>query len=229
MPTTAEVEDFDQAVRFAQILMVAALVERFKELTAGDPAEAVDELRTLVLDLVAEYGQAVAAEAIDFYDSVRPPGAPSFNAAPVVRDDLVTGPSLNWSTTPLLTEDPQKALDRMAAEAQKATFQAAIETIGEATEEDPLEVRYARFPQNDNPCAYCVLRASRGAVFYSETTATRGDHVQCRCSVTPVFSDEPLPYLKAPYLKAYYAGVAESEGDGFKSVLSGMRRANGSR
>ena len=104
-----------------------------------------------------------------------------------------------------------------------------METIGEATDEDPLAVMFARFPQNPDPCAWCVLRASKGAVFWSEETATRGDHVKCRCKVTPVFPGEPLPYLRAPYMAQYQNGAAEADGPGRKALLSGMRRANGIR
>lgn len=209
--------------------MVSALLAQWLESINSDPAESVDELRTFVLDIVAEYGQVAAATAIDFYDSVRPAGSPSFRPVPVVRNDLVGGGSLNWATSPLLTDEWEKSLDRMAAEMQKALQAAAVETIGQATEEDPLDAKFARWPQNDDPCAYCVLRASRGAVYWSEATAERGDHVKCQCEVTPVFPGEPLPYQLKPYKQQYLDGAADANGFGLKSVLAGMRRANGSR
>lgn len=229
MPTQAEVADFQEAVDDVRTLMVAALVEQFAVSTATNPAASIDELRQFVIDIVAEYGLASAGVAVDFYGSVRPAGSPTFSAIPVVRDDLVTGGSLNWATEPLLTEEWSQALDRMAAEIQKAAFEAVIDTIGEATLEDPLDVKYARFPQNDNPCAWCVLRASRGALYWSEESATRGDHIKCQCRITPVFPGEPLPYLRAPYIAQYQAGAAEADGSGRKALLAGMRRANGTR
>lgn len=219
-------------------LMVAALVAQWLESTQGNPADAVDDLRSFVLGIVAEYGQVAAATAIDFYDSVRPAGSPSFAAVPVVRGDLIGGGSLNWSTAPLLTDDWEKSLDRMAAEMQKAAYAAAVETIGQATDEDPLDARFARWPMNAQPCAYCVLRASRGAVYWSEATAERGDHLSCGCRVTPVFPGERLPYQLKPYKQQYLDGASEAAGDidaarpgkaKTKALLSGMRRANGSR
>ncbi len=92
-----------------------------------------------------------------------------------------------------------------------------------------MDAKYARFPQNDDPCAWCVLRASKGAVFWSEETATRGDHTKCQCKVTVVFPGEPLPYLRAPYMAQFLDGAAEADGPGRKALLSGMRRANGIR
>lgn len=229
MPTPAEVEDFQQAIDDVRTLMVAALVAHWLENVQGNPADSVDELRQFVLDLVAEYGQVAAATAIDFYDSVRPAGAPQFDPTPVVRDDLVGGGTLNWVTEPLLGEDWQKALDRAAAEIQKDIQAAANETIGEATETDPLDVKYARWPGNPDPCAWCVLRASRGAVYWSEQTAERGDHIKCGCRVTPVFPGEPLPYLRKPYMAQYQAGAAEATEPGRKALLAAMRKANGIR
>lgn len=218
--------------------MVAALVAHWMENVQGNPAGSVEALREFVLEIVAEYGQASAAIAIDFYNAVRPAGSPSFSPTPFVRDDLVGGGTLNWATAPLLTEEWEQSLERIAAEIQKASYQAAVETLGEATEEDPLDVKYARWPQNPEPCAYCVLRASRGAVYWSESSAERGDHIKCGCRVTPIFPGEPLPYLRKPYMAQYGAGATEAEGDiaaastrkeRTKALLSGMRRANGIR
>lgn len=247
VPTQAEVDEFQAATDDIKAVMVASLVAYWIENVEANPAESIGELREFTLGLVAEYGQTAAATAIDFYESVRPAGAPSFEPVPVVRDDLVGGGSLNWATQPLLTETWEQALDRISAEIQKATMEAAIETIGEATLEDPLDVRYARYPQDDDPCAYCVLRASRGAIYWSEDTAARGDHVYCKCRITPVFPDEPLPYLRAPYMAQYQNGAAEAadavaairadhtlapaerQEAEFKALLAGMRRANGLR
>ncbi len=229
MPTPDEVNDFQQAIDDVQALMVAALVAHWIENVEGDPAEAVDSLRQFILDIVTEYGQAAAAVAIDFYDSVRPAGSPPFSPIPSVRDELVGDGTLNWVTDPLLTESWQDALDRGAAAIQKAAMQAAIETIGEATEQDPLDVKYARWPGNPDPCAWCVLRASRGAIYWSESTAERGDHIKCGCKITPIFPGEPLPYQRKPYMAQYLAGADVADGPGRKALLSAMRKANGIR
>ena len=229
MPTRAELDEFQQEADNLRTLAVSALVVHWLDNVAGSPADALEELRQFVLDTVAEYGQAAAAVAVDFYNSVRPAGSPPFNPVPVVRADLVLPGSLNWTTSPLLTDDWQKALDRSAAEIQKDIYAAMVDTIGEAATEDPLDVRFARWPRNPDPCAWCVLRASKGAVYWSETTAERGDHLKCGCEVTPIFPGEPLPYQRKPYMTQFQAGAAEADGPGRKALLSGMRRANGTR
>lgn len=210
--------------------MVAGLVTYWAENVQPDPAAAVDEVRAFMLDTVAEYASASASLGADFYQAIRPAGSPPFTPVPVARADLIGGGTLNWATEPLLTEDHDAALSRIAAEIQKDAYAALVETIGEATDEDPIgDVKYARWPTNDDPCAWCVLRASKGAVYWSESTAERGDHIKCACKVTPVFPDEPLPYLRKPYMTQYLAGADAADGPGRKALLSGMRRANGIR
>lgn len=230
MPTPAELEEFEREVADVQALMIASLVAYWADSVQPDPAVAVDGLREFVLDSLAEYATVAASVAADFYQSVRPPGSPSFTPIPVVRDDLIDTGSLIWSTNPLRTEQFDEALDRVAAVIQKDTYAAVVETIGEATDEDPIgEVRFARWPTNSKPCAWCVLRASRGAVYWSESTAERGDHIKCGCKVTAIFPDEPLPYQRKPYMAQYLAGAEEADDRGRKALLAGMRRANGIR
>ena len=225
--------------------MAAALVEQWAEVVEPNPAEALEPLREIVVDLTQAYAPAAAATAVDFYEAVRPAGSPPFTPAAAVKE--IAPGTLNWSTAPLLTEEWGDALDRTFAVITKDMKQSVVETIGEATIEDPLDVRFARFPMNDDPCAYCVLRASRGAIYFTEETATHGDHLKCKCRVMPVFSDEPLPYLRAPYMAKYLDGAkaAEAEREAiradptlspaerreaeFKALLAGMRRAGGLR
>lgn len=235
------------------VLAVADLVGQWAPPT--DALEAVDVARELLESLSQTYGQTNAAVAADFYESVRPEGSPSFTPAPQVRSDLVAGGTLNWSTQPLTETDfdlatsQDEALSRIAESIMLATREAAIEALGEMTEQDPLDARFARFPQSENPCAWCVLRASRGALYWSEEAATRGDHRDCRCKVTPVFPGEVLPYMRAPYIGQYQNGASDPVAQAataairadrtlspaerqkaLRSVLlAGMRRANGTR
>lgn len=229
MPSPDELDELGAAADDVRAVMVAALVSYWMENVQGNPADSVDELREFVIDLVAEYGLVAAATAIDFYDSVRPAGSPPFRPVPALPDDLLGVGTLNWSTEPLLGEDWQTSLDRIAASIMKAAQQALVETIGQATEDDPLDVRFARWPRNSDPCAWCVLRASRGAIYWSEASAESGDHLKCGCAVTPIFPGEPLPYQRKPYYAQYEAGLKEADGPGRKALLSGMRRANGIR
>ena len=56
------------------------------------------------------------------------------------------------------------------------------------------KVRYARVPSGGETCPFCMMLASRGAVYHSEATAG-GDghyHAHCRCRIVPVFGDQQI-------------------------------------
>jgi hypothetical protein len=57
---------------------------------------------------------------------------------------------------------------------------------------DPLStatpVRWIRQP-NAGACSWCILQASRGAIFYTEQTAVSAGHTNCKCATFP----EPKP------------------------------------
>jgi hypothetical protein len=247
VPTTAEIDDFDHAVGDLQTLAVSALVASWADEIAQAEGETVKAVQALMVEIAAEYAQAAAATATDFYSSVRPAGSPKFIPAPILRADPFGPGSRNWATKPLLLESPEEAMRRVAAEVMLSVKQAAIETLGEATTDDPIDARFARFPTNPDPCSYCVLRASRGAVYWSEESATKGDHLKCGCKATVIFTGEDLPYQRKPYMAQYQAGSsaatdaivairankaltpAERRDRELKALLAGMRRANGTR
>lgn len=58
-------------------------------------------------------------------------------------------------------------------------------------------VRYARVPTSSRPCSFCCMLASRGAVYYAESTAKYVgekdmNHTNCTCKAVPVFAGESI-------------------------------------
>lgn len=55
-------------------------------------------------------------------------------------------------------------------------------------------VRYARVPSGGETCPFCMMLASRGAVYHTEESA--GDaghyHTHCRCRIVPVWGDSGI-------------------------------------
>ena len=47
------------------------------------------------------------------------------------------------------------------------------------------DVAYARVPTGARTCTYCMMLASRGFVYHSESTAAAGDHRRCDCLIVP--------------------------------------------
>ncbi|MEU3690540.1 hypothetical protein [Streptomyces narbonensis] len=78
-------------------------------------------------------------------------------------------------------------------EAQKAVSDGGREAIVGATQLDPRALRWMRVPEA-GACGFCVMVASRGAVYASANSAggIKGGefHPNCRCEVVPIFSNK---------------------------------------
>lgn len=170
-----------------------------------------------VQQLVAQYGQASAALAADFYDAQREGAAvagrftvPVADAAP---DDQVSN-SLRWATKDLWPRDPGDStvaqqeplavrLDAAEAKAeqvvQRLVANQGRETMRAAVKRDRYAVAYARGAAL-GACSFCKLMASRGAVYKDAQAAGKdandkftGDasvvkfHNDCHCTIIPVF------------------------------------------
>lgn len=69
-----------------------------------------------------------------------------------------------------------------------AVEQAGRRQMRRNAERDPAGVRWARMPIGET-CAWCLMLASRGAVYLSEESAGSGGHfhAQCDCQIVAVF------------------------------------------
>jgi len=81
-----------------------------------------------------------------------------------------------------------------------------------------------------NPCFFCALLASRGAVYESRNTAlfTNGDpyHDHCRCTAEPLFGEEEDPASVQELYEFYLKATAGTSG---REARKAFRRAWNSR
>ncbi|MFD8789276.1 VG15 protein [Streptomyces vinaceus] len=79
----------------------------------------------------------------------------------------------------------------LAGEAQSIVEDGGRDVIGEGVDNDPGALAYMRVTDG-NACYFCVMLASRGAVYRSKSTAghsqIRKFHPNCGCSAVPIFS-----------------------------------------
>ena len=93
------------------------------------------------------------------------------------------------------------------------------------TRRDPAKPRYASVPTSSNPCAWCVMRASQGFVYYDSKTVEHSHHA-CKCIAVPGFDGytEVEGYDPDKYYEMY-AEARDEVGTSEKSaVLSEMRK-----
>lgn len=78
-----------------------------------------------------------------------------------------------------------KCLDRLDYEVKRA----AAECVDYNAGHDRAKPRYARVPASGEVCGFCLMLASRGAVYRSEASAGGMDHwhANCKCRVVPVW------------------------------------------
>lgn len=82
--------------------------------------------------------------------------------------------------------------------ARNDAFRSLNETIiANAGRDKDKGVRFARVPTGFETCTFCLMLASRGAVYYSRKTAGewRHFHRNCDCKVVPGFEKDPLAEL----------------------------------
>lgn len=232
MATPADVAAFRTAQTDVVTLALAELARWWEQLVAALTGDVpVAEIEAFTADLVAAYGDAAALAAADWYEELRAqadaPGrfravmaepAPQDQAAAVAR----------WAIDPLFSAQPdqQAALEHLSGGVQRLVLQPARETIAASVGEDPADARWARVPGRADPCSWCRILASRGAVYESEASAGGLDmtsyHGNCGCVATPVWPGEQEPYDVDRYFEEYSAARAKAGGDP-KAILAQMR------
>jgi hypothetical protein len=171
--------------------MLAQLRRLWPSLPAGP--ELQPTLRYDVLPAVVnEYGDAAAALAADWYDTLRDANRVegTFTATLVDQpgDDMLRAIS-NWAAAPAEAEVPDSAtaLARTEGAAQKLVADMHRDTVQVSTERDASSRGWARFTAPD-ACDFCLMLSARGGVYTSESVRF-GSHDHCHCLAGPVWDE----------------------------------------
>lgn len=125
-------------------------------------------------ELVTTYGDVSALLAADFYDMLRdvPPSAASFRAAFAAPVDAATAEgSVRWAVSPLFDLDEPLFVSNILGATQRLVSERGRGTIFGNAYADPIRTGVARVPQGLSTCKFCIMVASRGAVYQSEVSA----------------------------------------------------------
>lgn len=229
MATRAEVE---QAKRALRRISDAAKADLNSILAAVDPEDrqAVRRVLTGTLpEVLTTYGWASAALGADMSEvwlsdlGVKPTvvmaSAATTAQAVGAVDWAMSRPNTAGSlglVTDVMVKDPYRSTIAESAHASRAGW--------------------ARVPTGAKTCAFCVMMASRGAVYRSAQRAHRspGWHGDCDCQIVMVSGDEGWPegHDPATYYDRYLAGRAEAEAlhgskPSTEQILAGMRSVLG--
>lgn len=175
MASAAQVAEFRRANQDLTLLAQSQLRDFLSSFRLdGDPVRVRNALLAFFPELVTEYGDVSALLAADFYDMLReaPPSSASFRAAyaaPVDAD--VAAGSVRWAVAPLFAQDEALFLSQILGSTQRLVSERGRGTIFDSAAADPIRTGVARIPRGTETCAFCIMLASRGAVYQSEVSA----------------------------------------------------------
>lgn len=221
-----------------------------------DPVEARDELLEQMPVLVQEWGTTIAQLALEYAEDMI--GAPVALVDDVPWEQIAA--SIRWALSPVFPQDyteqgpdgaePITTRPAPDPEAARRNLRGAMgrhvrgpgrEQVRDAAERHD-GVAWARVLRGEQSCAFCIMLASRGAVYESAATAGArsrevadprvllGDrwHSHCDCSVVLVRDDSDYPdgYDVDELYRTYMAGRQDARSQDPKDILAGMRRLN---
>ncbi len=132
---------------------------------------------------------------------------------------LIAGPGqVRRSQAAGLTAEQASDAGSIAAarSASRVVLGGGRDTLAAATKSDPRAQRYMRIT-DDDPCAFCAMLASRGAVYLTaEAAGDRLDrfHDGCGCAVVPVYASRPLlPATSQRFAELWETTTAGLSGD----------------
>lgn len=153
--------------------------------------------RTLLLELlpgvVSKYGDAAATAAAEMYEAVCLAETGKAVVAELAEPSVKKiRRSVQYASSIMAKGDFQKAFSELRKAVDYYVKDPARMTVENSAKRDGA--RWARVPTGPETCEFCVMLASRGFVYHSETTAKgkHGYHTDCDCMPVPSFKADTV-------------------------------------
>lgn len=195
-----------------------------------DPAAAWVALQEFIPLLTARYGEHAAVIAADWYDRLRmravsKGGYRATIGAPAA--DALTG---RLDKLGHLIARPDMLANMLGLLVGEWVNRHVGETIQQSAAADPGRPRVARVPTGSETCAWCLMLASRGAVYASKATALAASHGDCDCVLTVMWDGDRMPKGYDPdALYRQYAKARAAAGGDPKAIAAELRTSLGIR
>lgn len=171
----------------------------------------IPDLSAATAALVQRYGKIAGAIAARFYTRQRrASGVPGvfrpIPADPPGLEQVQSG--VEWALRGLWGAEPDipAAQTQAFGVAETLVLDTGRTAILDAVQADPEAKGWARLVE-PGACAFCLLLATRGAVYKAEETADFQAHPSCRCHAEPVFTAYE-PSAEVRHWTAVYRRVA---------------------
>ena len=232
MVARADVEEFRQANAALSTLVRSELSSLFGSLDLNRPEAARDLLLEVVPGLTERYGRDAAGLAAEWYEEQRAASgtAGAFRArmAPALEAAAVQS-QVRYQAGHLWTPRPQAMLQPLLTAVDKFVKQPARDTMRSNAKREG--VSWARIPSGSKTCSFCLMLASRDAVYATKRSAGRradGDkyHGDCDCVVVRIKSpaDYPDGFDSEEMYRMYEVARDEAGSGDLKDIAAAMRR-----
>ena len=163
-------------------------------------AESREEAQRILAANAETYSQAAAALAADWYDAQGKAAGAKLDRAvtsvTVDRDSL--SKTVRYQAQKLIDGDVDGFCDAVGEWAENEAKRALNATITANAKRDRRKgVMFARVTSGRNTCAFCLMLASRGAVYHTRQSAGElGQyHRHCSCKIVPSYSGNQYEVL----------------------------------
>ncbi|MGM7776127.1 hypothetical protein ACSVHC_08930 [Arthrobacter sp. KNU-44] len=215
MADLAIIEQFRSDSAALSDLVKGELEGFFNSLNLAKPEAVRNALLEFVPLLVAEYGPVAESLALDYYDELRAAsGAAGVFRAAAASTGIPASAveaKVRYLAGQLWTPDPASMLGGLLTATDKYVKQPGRDAIAFNAKREGA--RWARVPTGAKTCSWCLVLASRDAVYLSKQSAGdrrgtgKGDgfHGDCNCAVVRIGkeSDYPPGYLPDKYYTMY--------------------------
>jgi len=228
MVARADLERFRQANIGLSRLVIAELEAFFRSLDLNKPEAVRNALLEFVPLLTAQYGDVAETLALEWYEDLAGGGVRAV-APPVAVPSVAVETTVRRTAGHLWTPTPEAMLAALKVSVDKFVKQPGRDAIAYNADRDGL--RWARVPTGAKTCSWCLVLASRDAVYLTEKLAgTRKDggkyHGDCDCVPTPIQSIDDYPEGYDPDgMYRMYQEARESAGSAeMEDIAASMRR-----
>jgi hypothetical protein len=142
------------------------------------------------------------------------PAAKAAEPVASVTTDVVTA-------TPDVVPDPVAAAEKIVSDAaEQIVLDQSRQTLIDAVQADSKAKGWARVTE-PGACSFCLILATRGAVYKSRETGDFKAHNHCQCHVEPLFGGSYEPTAQVRAAQAIYKSSTKGQG----SKANAFRRA----
>lgn len=218
--------DVGQVVRALATLSASAQADFLRVWSTLDPTDWAGARRVLEQfwpELIGHYGEMAAALGAD--DFVMQAADLGLRGGPrMVRgvDPERANARMRWALgTAAQLGNFQLILDELVKQPYRSTLQRSAAAAGGA---------WARVPSGAETCSFCLMLASRGAVYETARSAGEGRKYHGDCDCVPVLtrSDDDLPYDVEKLYDKYESARNAADSGSTKKILSELRQQQGS-